>query len=321
MSEPSRPRVSAALANWNGVRYLERCLGALRAQSHELEQIIVVDNGSTDGSVEWLAGQEDVTLIRSQTNRGYCWGYNRAIEAAETPFVLTLNTDAYLDELFVASCLREIGEDARCAAVTGTFFEEATGQRIGGGFWLRRQIRMVSTPATGQSTQVFGVTGAAALFRLAALKDVQVEGQVYDEAYFSYGEDIDLAWRLWLLGWQCRFTPLANAHHVGSGSLQGALRFLDKPAFFQRQVLRNRYLTLLKNARAGDMFDLLPSMGLGELALWPYLLLRQPWRFPALLKTPLELCQRLPRAWRWRREIQKRRDATIGSLRPWLKGW
>jgi len=314
-------RVAAALANWNGARYLERCLTALRQQTHSLEQIVVVDNGSTDGSDLWLESQPDVTLIRHTHNTGYCHGYNRAIEATKTPFVLTLNTDAYLEEHFVGACLEAVVEAPSCAAATGRFFEEATNQHISGGFWLRRLIRMCPMPAEEDVREVFGVTGAAALFRREALDAARIEGQVFDESYFSYGEDIDLAWRLQILGWHSMYVPTARAHHVGSGSLDGALRFFDKPVFFQRQALRNRYLTLMKNASLLDSLQLVPAMLIGELLLWPLLFLRQPWRFPALLKTPVELLVRLPGVWRWRREIQRRRSPEAGSVHRWLRGW
>ncbi len=321
MTDVSRPRVAAALANWNGARYLQQCLEALRGQSCALQQIVVVDNGSTDGSADWLAAQDDVTLIRHASNEGYCRGYNRAIEATDTPFVLLLNTDAYLEPDFVESCLQVLEADVDCAAVTGAFYEEATRQHIGGGFWLRPQMRMLPIPALEQPQEVFGVTGAAALYRRAALENIRIEGQIYDEAYFSYGEDIDLAWRLRAFGWHAAYTPGARAHHVGSGSLGGALRFFDKPTFFQRQALRNRYLTLVKNARGRDLLHILPVMCAAELVLWPYLLLRQPWRFPALLRTPFELLQRLPAAIRWRREIQRRSEPERASIRAWLKVW
>jgi GT2 family glycosyltransferase len=320
-TEASHARVAAALANWNGASYLEKCLTALRQQSHELAQIVVVDNGSTDGSAAWLASQHDVTLIRHSVNEGYCRGYNRAIDSTDTPYVLVLNTDAYLDARFVESCLQILEKDPRCAVVTGAFHEEATGQDIGGGFWLRPQIRMHPTPASQTQMEVFGVTGAAALYRRSALEEARIEGEIYDGAYFSYGEDIDLAWRLRLFGWHATYTPSAKAHHVGSGSLGGAIRFFDKPVFFQRQVLRNRYLTLLKNARARDLLFILPALLAAEIVLWPFLLLRQPWYFPALLKTPFELLKRLPRVHRWRRAIQSRRDTRVGSLRSWIRGW
>jgi hypothetical protein len=117
------------------------------------------------------------------------------------------------------------------------------------------------------------------------------------------------------------YVPTARAHHVGSGSLDGALRFFDKPVFFQRQALRNRYLTLMKNASLLDSLQLVPAMLIGELLLWPLLFLRQPWRFPALLKTPVELLVRLPGVWRWRREIQRRRSPEAGAVHRWLRGW
>jgi GT2 family glycosyltransferase len=167
--------------------------------------------------------------------------------------------------------------------VTGSFYEEATGRTIGGGFRLRRQLRMRPETADGPAREVFGASGAAVLFRRAALDEAaDVTGEIYDDRYFSYGEDIDLAWRLRSLGWTVRYTPDARAHHVGSGSLGGALRFLE--------------------------------------ALWPYLCLRQPLRVPHLLGGIADVLRLLPGTWRRRRLLQARSRLGSRAVRPWLHG-
>ena len=89
--------VDAALANWNGAAYLPRCIDALQAQTHSLQSIVVVDNGSTDGSDRWLAqDRRSVRLLQNPDNKGYCVGYNQAIAATSAPYVLALHTDVFL---------------------------------------------------------------------------------------------------------------------------------------------------------------------------------------------------------------------------------
>ncbi len=315
--------VAAAMANWNGGAYLPQCLAALEAQTRSLREIVIVDNGSTDGSDRWLEQRGGLVrmLRRNEHNEGYCAGYNRAIVATDAPYVLALNIDVYLEPGFVEAAARVLDDHPETAAVTGRFYEEATDRTIGGGFRLRRQLRMHPESADGPEREVFGASGAAVLFRRAAIDEAaEAAGEVYDPRYFSYGEDIDLAWRLRALGWTVRYTPDAHAHHVGSGSLGGALRFLDKPAVFQRHALKNRYLTLLKNAPPGLLVEMGVALLLTDLALWPFLCLRQPLRVPYLLGGIADVIRLLPGSWRRRRLLQERSRLGGEAVRPWLSG-
>ena len=312
---------AAALANWNGMKYLGRCLRALFAQTSPLAEVVVVDNGSTDGSKEWLREHyPQVRLLENAANLGFAAGYNQAIAACTAPYILVLNTDVFLEPDFIAQAMAGFAHDPRVAAVTGRVFQEATGELLNGGFFLRRQIRIRHSANLEVPEEVFGATGAVTLFRRQALEDLKVEGEYFDESYFGYGEDIDLAWRAQLWGWKVRYQPGPLAHHVGSGSLDGRLRFAEKPPFFQRHVLKNRYLTLIKNASPGVFLYLLPSLLLTEVLLWPYLLLRWPWRAPYLALALVDVCGLLSTALRRRRCIQGRRQVSSAYIRRFFRG-
>lgn len=314
--------VAAALANWNGAAYLPRCLAALAAQRPRPAEVVVVDNGSTDGSPDWIRQHHpQVELLTNACNEGYCAGYNRAIAATTAPYVLVLNSDVYLEGGFVAAAAAVLDREPAVAAVTGRFYEQATARTISGGFGLRRQMRMRPDPPTEQEAEVFGASGAAVLFRRAAIEEAAVDGEIYDSHYFSYGEDIDLSWRLRALGWSLRYAPGARAHHVGSGSLGGALRFLDKPAVFQRHALKNRYLTVIKNAPTWLLVELGVWLVLTDLLLWPYLCLRLPTRVPYLLGAITDVLRLLPVTWARRRALQRRARVASAAVRPWLRGW
>ena len=314
--------VAAVLANWNGGAYLSSCVAALESQTRPLQRIVIVDNGSTDGSDDWLRDcGSRVTLLQNASNEGYCRGYNQAIAATDTPYILALNTDVYLEPGFLQAAISVLDAHPESAAVTGCFYEEATRRTIGGGFRLRRQLRMQPEGPEGPAREVFGASGAAVLFRRTAVEEAaEAPGEIYDPRYFSYGEDIDLAWRLRSLGWTVRYTPDARAHHVGSGSLGGALRFLDKPAMFQRHVLKNRYLTLLKNAPPALLVEMGAALLLTDLALWPFLCLRQPLRVPYLMGGIADVLRLLPGTWRRRRALQARARQGSQAVRPWLHG-
>jgi GT2 family glycosyltransferase len=300
-------RVSAVLANWNGMRHIEQCLEALRTQSRPPDEIVVVDNGSTDGSQRWLRERAHaVKLIENEDNAGFAAGYNQAIRASRGERVLIINTDVFLEPGFLEHTLAGMEGAPDIGSATGLIYQQATREWLNGGFWLRRQIRLAHSAQRERVAQVFGCTGALMLCRRAMLEDIAVEGEFFDESYFCYGEDIDLSWRAQLRGWRALFVPQARAYHVGSGSLDGHMRFIDKPALFQRHTLKNRYLTVLKNASVGVGLRLLPWLLISEPAVWLYLLVRRPLSVPYLLLLYPQLCRLLPAALARRAEIQRR---------------
>ena len=312
--------VAVALANWNGAKYIERCLHGIFAQTCPPREVVVVDNGSVDGSAEWIAAHyPGVRLERNPTNEGFAAGYNQAIAACSQPYVLILNTDVFLAPDFIEQALAELVAHPEAGAVTGRVYQQATDEWLNSGFYLRPQLRTEHSANLDVAEAVFGCSGALILFRRAMLDDIRVAGQYFDEIYFSYGEDIDLAWRAQLLGWQARYAPAAQAHHVGSGSSAENMRFVDKAAFLQRHLLKNRYLTLVKNATVGLWPRLLPGFLLAEPLIWLYLLARLPWRLPYLLLALVDACRYLPRALRWRRDIMGRRRTESASLRHYLR--
>ncbi|MFA6108631.1 MAG: glycosyltransferase family 2 protein [Candidatus Latescibacterota bacterium] len=314
--------VDVALANWNGRRYLSRCLDALLAQTVRPASVVVVDNGSTDGSRELMRqAYPGVILLENDRNLGFAAGYNRAIAAGRQPAVLVLNTDVFLAPDFVERTLTVLERHADLGSVTGRIFQEGTGQWLNGGFFLRPQVRIAHSPNLEVEEEVFGCTGAVMLCRRAMLDAVRLDDGYFDETYFSYGEDIDLAWRAQLAGWRARYQPEARAWHVGSGSLEERLRFIDKPPLFQRHLLKNRYLTLVKNLSPGLALRLLPGFLLAEPLVWAYLLVRRPLRFPYLLLALRDAAVLLPDALSKRRRIQAGTRMPIARLNPLVRRW
>lgn len=300
--------VSVALANWNGSKYIERCLSGLYAQTHAPLEVVVVDNGSTDGSREWIEEHyPQIKLLRNAQNEGFAAGYNRAIAACSCESVLILNTDVFLEFDFVARALVALVADERIGAVTGCVYQEGTQEWLNSGFFLRPLMRTRHSSNVQCAEDVFGCSGALILFRREMLEDIAVEKQYFDEAYFSYGEDVDLAWRAQIMGWKARYTPEARALHVGSGASEERLRFIDKSLFLQRHILKNRYLTIVKNASLSELACLVPFWLIGEPLVWGFLLLRSPRRWPRLFSSLFDAILLLPQALRWRAIIQRRR--------------
>ena len=314
--------VAVALVNWNGLEFVPRCLESLFAQSHPPSQIVVVDNGSTDGSREWIRRHHsEVELIENERNKGFSAGYNRAIAACRSRFILILNTDVFLGPDFIAESLATLERSPDTGSTTGLIYQEATREELNGGFFMKRPMRIRPSSNLREDEEVFGCTGAAFLCRREMLDSVRLEGEIFDESFFAYCEDIDLAWRAQLNGWKARFNPLARAHHVGSGSLGGRLRFISKPVMFQRHVIKNRYLTLMKNASGATAMSLLPALALADVLLWLFLIVRSPWRIPLLMRAYIDLFRLLPETMRKRRPIQGGRTVEERYIRRFFRGW
>lgn len=312
--------ISVALANWNGSKYLARCLEALYAQTNALREVVVVDNGSTDGSCEWIAAQyPQVKLLINKCNKGFAAGYNRAISACSGEWVLVLNTDVFLEVDFVERALPVLEAVPEVGAVTGRVYQQGTSEWLNSGFFLRPQMRTRHSEKMEEQEDVFGCSGALILFRRAMLEDIAVAGQYFDESYFSYGEDIDLAWRARLLGWEARYVPDAKAVHVGSGASDERLRFVDKPISLQRHILKNRYLTIVKNASIIEFFCLAPFWLLGEPLVWFVLFVRDPRRCFKLLPSLGDAVRLMPQALQWRRSIQGRRSVSAARILRYFK--
>lgn len=312
--------VSVVVPNWNGRRYIGLCLDRVLNQTYSPLEVIVVDNGSTDGSAE-VAEAYDVILIRSPENRGFAWAMNRGIEASRGDYVLSLNNDVFLRERFVEVLVDALESSPEVGSAVGRTLRHETGELMHTGAYLRRRISMRNVPEPGERCFVFGAGGAAVLYRRRMLEEVKLAGEFFDESFFSFWEDLDLSWRAQLYGWKCVYVPEAVAYHVGSASLGGRMRFVDKPPIFQRHIVRNRYLTLTKNLSWGLLARLLPYLLLAEVASWGYLTFRAPQRLPYLLAGLADFVRELPSALRKRRIIRERRRVGDRYMYQWFKGF
>jgi GT2 family glycosyltransferase len=316
------PLVSVVIPNWNGIRHIRRCLDAVFGQTYPEIEVVVVDNGSTDGSKEVIRNAyPQVKLIENPANRGFCTACNQAIRASQGAYVLALNADVFLDRDFVRVAAACMERDARIGTVAGRLYRDGTQDLAYVGLYLRKRLSLVNSANADREEPVFASNGAAPFHRRAMLEDVKVLDEYFDESFFAYQEDIDLAWRAQLRGWQCLYAPEATAHHVGSASVDGKVRLIDKPPFLQRHVLKNRYMTLTKNCSPGIFLFLLPSLLLTELLAWPYFLLRHPFRVPYLALAVVDYLRLLPLTLRKRRLIQGRRRVDDRYIRQFFKGF
>ena len=321
------PPVSAILLNWNGRGMAEDCLRHLAAQTYHPLQIVVVDNGSTDGSADELASLcPQAILVRNPDNLGYATGMNQGIGLATGEYLLLLNQDVLLTADYLSQAAAALARDERIGMVGGKVYRLVDGEKTRAidnvGLFLLKTLASTNSVNVDAEEMVFGPSGSCPLVRRAMLEDVALApGHYLDDTYFAFGEDIDLWWRAHLRGWTCLYTPQAVAWHAHSGSLAGKVGLFEKPALFRRHALKNRYVTLVKDLPGGLILWLLPWLMLTEVLLAAYLLLRHPGSLGDLLWAWRESIHLLPQAWRQRRQIQARRTVPVDSLRVFFKGY
>jgi GT2 family glycosyltransferase len=254
------PAFSVVVPNWNGRVWLEDCLTALAGQTLSPLEVIVVDNGSSDGSLEYLRAEHaGVRILELRRNTGFAHAANRGFEVAGGEFVALVNTDVVLVSDWLERTAGVLRRDPLVASVACKMLELSDPERVyDAGDVLRRDGACEQRGRFGRDDgrwdepgEVFGACAGAALYRRSAV--MSVGG--FDERYFAYLEDVDLALRLRLAGWRCRYEPVI-ALHAGEGSSHqlagGHLYLVERNTLFLvAKAFRLRWLPLVAYRQAG----------------------------------------------------------------------
>jgi GT2 family glycosyltransferase len=244
----SSKSVSIVLVTWNSAPYLRRCLDGILQQTYRDRELIVVDNASTDTSVE-LVAPHATRVIRNDTNRGFSAAVNQGLAVATGEFLLLLNPDCYLlpdyAERLVAVLRDDVGSATGLLIRAQGWDIEPTKDIDSAGMRMTRNGRHLDiTVRPAEVTEVFGVSGAAAMFRIAFLRDVSIDGEALDEDFFAYREDADLAWRGRLRGWRAVCEPRAVGYHVRRVTPAARHKL---SADVNMHSVKNRFLLRIKN--------------------------------------------------------------------------
>lgn len=316
-------RVDVIIVNWNGRRHLESCLPSLAAGRCQDFRLIVADNGSSDGSQAWLReAWPEVQLLELGRNLGFAEANNQAIRAGSAPWVALLNNDTVADPGWLEALLATTEAHPRLAAVASrmSFMDQpgvlnSTGIAVDptGIAWDR--LGGAPDAAGDAPARVFGASAGAALYRRAALEAVaepDAAGRpcVFDPDFFMYLEDVDLAWRLRLAGWETVYAPQARVlHHQSASSGEGS-------PFKNRLLARNKVWTLVKNYPFWPFLAWSPLILAYDLGSAPYRLLVQGQ--DAAFRGRLEAWRRIGPMLARRRRIQAARTVSWSELRAAL---
>jgi hypothetical protein len=258
------PQVVVVIANWNGCHLLADCWRALELQSFSDFETVIVDNGSSDGSVDWLqANAPTAAVIRNEFNRGFAAANNQGIRASTAPLIVTLNNDArphpdWLQALVqAAEQAKEFGMFASKILLQDSIgqFDSAGIEVDRAGIAWNRLWKQSHLADANQPIEVFGPSAAAALYRRSMLDQIGL----FDEDLFAYYEDVDLAWRAHWAGWRCQYVPQAVVEHAHS-----ATSGLHSP-FKSYYLGRNKWRVIAKNYPFEQLRRYVPIMALLDL--------------------------------------------------------
>lgn len=315
--------VSVGLVTWNSAAKLPTTLEALAQQRFPNLELLVVDNASKDDSVAYVQARfPQSSIIRNGENRGYCGGHNQAIQATRGAYYLALNPDAVLRPDYISTLVEALEIHPECGSAAGKLLQSDVNSDApvidSTGLFIDRKRRQylrghseVDLGLYDQPGEVFGVDGAAPLYRRTMLAQIKFGDQYFDESFFANKEDVDLAWRAQIAGWRCWYTPAAVALHPRSfrpgrrTSISGIVRL---------HAVKNRYLLLIRNeSRAGWRRDGL-RIAWYDLQIAAYMSM-----FERDSLAAFGLVRQLwPRAMEWRRHIWRSARTAPDDLLRWF---
>lgn len=329
--------VSILITTYNSASVLKTCLESVLQQDYADREIIIVDNASSDGTRAVLHEFETRSrVIYNDTNRGFAGGQNQAIAESRGDWLFSLNPDVILKPDFLSKVFKGLlkglsgsptaaRDRERIGALCGKLLrwkpgasDEHSNVIDSTGIYFLRNLRHLDRGSDeedrGQYERreyVIGATGAAALYRRAMAEDISAGGEFFDEDFFAYREDADVAWRAQLMGWSCLYVPDALAWHVRRVTPE---RFHHLPDEINRHSIKNRFLMRAKNISVGLYLRLLIPITARDLQIFGYCVL-----FNRGLLSGLAIFWRRGKAIREKRRwIQAHRRVSDGELVRWF---
>lgn len=346
------PHVSIHIVAWNSMRFLPDLFKTLAEQTYTDFQVLVIDNGSTDGVEAFIRAHYPQTIfLRNARNLGFSTAHNQGIRYAlehwpkdsnAHQFILVTNPDILLSSTYVESLMNAVDAFPTVGSFGGKL-RRAFGEHVNDET-LQEIVRSDLIDSTGlhghknctvtdrgagqmdrgqfdEAKEVFGISGALALYRASALEDVRFEDEFFDQDFFAYKEDVDLAWRLQQAGWGARFVPEALAFHYrgmyGPEKMswwQCILHRRKKSLIRNYYSTRNHWLVLVKNIRVLNAILAAPRLLCLEGCRLFYTLVFEPRNARAVF----DAMRLIPRMLKKRFAIMKKCKQSAKNMRVWF---
>ncbi|MMZ46908.1 Poly-beta-1,6-N-acetyl-D-glucosamine synthase [compost metagenome] len=277
--------VSVHIVTYNSEKDIQECLKAVSKQSYLPQEVIIIDNLSKDQTREQvkeiahLFGSK-LKFISNVQNVGFAPGHNQAIGLNNTDYVLVLNPDVTLGSDYVERLIAVMEHNKHIGSATGQLLRKENREMVDSTGIVMNSARRAFDRGAGEpsvlwseSGKVFGVSGAAAMYSRRMINDIALNGEFFDDSFFAYKEDVDVAWRAALLGWEAYYDASAVAYH--ERGWKEASR-TSQSLFVRRLSYINRYKMMYKNDTFSEWMKNIISLLSYEIASNLYFLLREP---------------------------------------------
>ena len=255
------PYVSVIILNFNGEKYIRKCLSSVQGLNYPKDkyEIIFVDNGSTDGSIDYVSKKfRNIKIVRNEKNFGFSKGNNIGMENAEGELVAFLNNDMVVDKkwlLNLVKCYKETSENVCCISSKILSYDGKKIDFIDGQVSFYAHAYQISFGEKYDDLQlerkpIFFPCGGSFLIN----RDIYLAVGGFDDDYFAYFEDVDLGWRLWLLGYKVYFEPKSVVYHKHWGTT-GSIPNYKRHVLYERNAL----YTIIKNYEKENLLKVLPA--------------------------------------------------------------
>ncbi|NQT48847.1 MAG: glycosyltransferase family 2 protein [Chloroflexi bacterium] len=317
----SQPRVSVMILHHDGVEILDNCLKSVLKTDYGNYEVTVIDNGSTDGTVDLIRQNysNSINFIRNGENLGFCVAYNRVLMQTSADYVALLNDDTEVEPNWLKELVSVAESDSSIAAVQAKvlslrdrrYFEYngAAGNLLDiyGYPVCMGRVFETAEEDKGQYDQVvdiFYASGPATFIRRSVLE----ETGLFDEAYFAHFDEVDLGWRMHLRGYRVKSAPKAVVYHLGGATLAYGS---PRKAYLNH---RNSLVTLIKNYSVKNLLRVLPLRLALEFVSTGHYMVKSPRCALAPLKSLLWIIAHLPSILRKRREVQRLRKVSDDEI-------
>jgi len=344
----NNPLVSVNLLLYKPGIYLKPCLASILAQSYKNFELLIIDNASGNETVEQIKkilGDSSTTikwrLIVGEKNLGFAAGHNLGIKKSSGGLITLVNQDVILDENFLGNIIGVFEQDKIIGSVQGKLLRLKVNEEKldkselidNTGLVILKNRRIIAR-GQGQKDdgqfnkqeEIFGVDGALPVYRREALEEIKIDldgkSEYFDEDFFAYKEDVDLAWRLRIYGWQAIYEPKAVAWHArtaGDSAKTGYIGIIKERLkinqFGKYHAFKNQRLMQIKDEQVGLLLWHAPWFIVKELGAWLYVLIFEHYTW----KSIKELFRLAPRAWQKRKIIMDRKKIGDQEMRKWFK--
>lgn len=337
-----KPLVSINLLTYNGLKFLESCANAVFRQTYQNIEFLIIDNKSTDGTTEKIeelfGNNTQVKIHKLRSNLGFAAGHNYGIKQAKGEIIICLNQDAILADDFTENILKPFNDKKVAAVQAKTMRLKDSDDKKSfvfsdlidsTGLVILKNRRIINrgqgekdNRQYDKTEEIFGVDGAVPAYRRTALEDIKINGEYFDELFFMYKEDVDLAWRLRLGGWKAIFEPNAKAYHFRGAGESAATNYfaiirerLKISNFAKYYSFKNQRLMQIKNETLRLFFKYLPQILTKEIGSWFYVLAFEPFFFKAVR----QFFKEIPATLEKRKIIMSKKRVSDAEIKSWFK--